>query len=80
MALDVSNQISIEKAVAQVIKNEGKIDILVNNAGQSCTMPAAEVEVDRMRQAFEANFFGLVAVTNQGIDEEREDDGGRVDF
>lgn len=61
--LDVANIDSIQRAVDEVISKAGRIDILVNNAGLSSYAPAIEVPLDEVRQLFETNFYGVVALT-----------------
>lgn len=62
LALDVRNKKSIDLAVAEVIKNEGRIDVLINNAGMGITGPIEDTPTDEMRQVFETNFFGAIEV------------------
>jgi short-subunit dehydrogenase len=40
------------------------IDILINNAGQGCVAPVAEVTMKKMRETFEVNVFGLIAMVS----------------
>lgn len=58
LEMDVSNDASVESAIADVIRQHGKIDVLVNNAGM---MPVGVTEAytlaDIERQ-FAVNFFG----------------------
>ncbi len=42
-----------------------EIDVLVNNAGAGQTGPMADVPMDRVRQLFEVNVFGTLAITQQ---------------
>ena len=63
LALDVTDRGSIERAVATVIEREGRIDMLINNAGMNSTGPLAELPLDEVRRLYEANVFGLLAVT-----------------
>ncbi|SDX27123.1 Short-chain dehydrogenase [Lutibacter oricola] len=62
VALDVRNVETIEAAISEVIKNEGKLDVLVNNAGMGITGPVEETPTDEMRNVFETNFFGAIEV------------------
>lgn len=62
--LDVTNEDSTKAAIASIIAQVGRIDVLVNNAGVNTGVgPAVEVELDRYRSTFEANYFGLIRVT-----------------
>ncbi|HTP58326.1 MAG TPA: SDR family NAD(P)-dependent oxidoreductase [Spirochaetia bacterium] len=62
LALDLAK----EKDAAAVARAAGEIDLLVNNAGESPIGPAEEMPVRKMRQHFDINFFGPVALL-QGI-------------
>jgi NAD(P)-dependent dehydrogenase (short-subunit alcohol dehydrogenase family) len=61
--LDVTDKGSIHEAIKAGVRKFGAIDVLVNNAGYGAigALEAASEEV--IRQQFEVNFFGLIAVT-----------------
>lgn len=62
--LDVTSEESTQAAVKSIIDQVGRIDVLVNNAGVNTAVgPAVEVDLDRYRSTFEANYFGLIRVT-----------------
>jgi len=68
LGLDVTDAASIERARARVAEESQRLDVLVNNAGIMIDGPwvgntAATVSADVLRQTFDVNFFGLVAVT-----------------
>ncbi|KAK4099270.1 NAD(P)-binding protein [Parathielavia hyrcaniae] len=61
--LDVTNEESIKachKAVSHL--TGGKLDILVNNAGRTHTHPATDISIPDVRQTFETNVFGVMAM------------------
>ena len=63
--LDVTSPESIASAVAEIqalTDGEG-LGALVNNAGIGVISPAEFTSTERMRQVFEVNVFGLLAVT-----------------
>ena len=61
LLLDVTDPGSVERAAAGV----ERLDVLVNHAGvQPVTGTPAETGVEYFRQTYEANVFGVVAVTN----------------
>jgi NAD(P)-dependent dehydrogenase (short-subunit alcohol dehydrogenase family) len=63
VTLDVTQQASIDAAVAEIEAKAGRIDILVNNAGFGLAGFAEDLTLDELRDQFETNFFGAVAVT-----------------
>lgn len=64
--LDVTNEESTTKAIESIVAQVGRIDILVNNAGLNTGVgPAIEVDLDRFKSTFEANYFGLIRVVQK---------------
>ncbi|UKD57319.1 oxidoreductase [Amycolatopsis sp. FU40] len=63
VALDVTDQQQITEAVAEAHRVFGQIDVLVNNAGYGYLAAAEEGEDAEIRALFEANVFGLMALT-----------------
>jgi NAD(P)-dependent dehydrogenase (short-subunit alcohol dehydrogenase family) len=61
--LDVTDKLSIQSAVADGIKKFGKIDVLVNNAGYGALGALEAATEKQVKQQFDVNFFGLIAVT-----------------
>ncbi len=64
LPLDVTSQDSIRAAVQTISEStNGGLDVLVNNSGAALTTPALEVDIDTVRQIYEVNVFGLLAVS-----------------
>jgi NAD(P)-dependent dehydrogenase (short-subunit alcohol dehydrogenase family) len=57
--LDVTDDGSVERAVATVLDNAGHIDVLVNNAGAASAGLSEAFTAEQMRALFEVNVFGL---------------------
>jgi NAD(P)-dependent dehydrogenase (short-subunit alcohol dehydrogenase family) len=79
--LEVTNPKSIAAAAAQIDKQFGRLDILINNAAvmkQGADGNASTTTVDVLRETFEANFFGLVAVTQAFLPLIRKSPAGRI--
>jgi NAD(P)-dependent dehydrogenase (short-subunit alcohol dehydrogenase family) len=63
LPLDVTNDGQIAEAVRQTEARFGAIDVLVNNAGYGYRGAVEEASEAEIRELFDTNFFGLVAVT-----------------
>jgi NAD(P)-dependent dehydrogenase (short-subunit alcohol dehydrogenase family) len=68
IALDLTNQSSIENANS-IIRNKFKgIDILVNNAGIAPDLDKIKPDLESLKLTFETNVFGLVNFTETILD------------
>jgi len=72
--LDVTNQMSIEQAVAAA----GPIDVLVNNAGIGWLNAFEGTPLEIIRQTFETNTFGTMAMTQAVLPQFRERRSGTI--
>ena len=64
LPLDVTSDESVDAAVRELIRLEGRIDLLVNNAGFSVAPAGAEESsIEQARSIFDTNFFGIVRMT-----------------
>ena len=79
LALDVTSDESVERAVAEVIRQAGRIDLLVNNAGFGVAPAGAEESsIEQARSIFETNFFGIVRMTRAVVPHMRRQGTGRI--
>jgi len=76
--LDVTDNASIQSAVAAGIEQFGKIDVLVNNAGYGALGAMEGSTEAQVRQQFEVNFFGLIAVTKAVLPGMRKQQSGII--
>jgi NAD(P)-dependent dehydrogenase (short-subunit alcohol dehydrogenase family) len=63
LPLDVTNSGSINRAVADAIAAFGAIDVLVNNAGIGVVGAFEATPMATVREVFETNTFGVMAMT-----------------
>lgn len=78
LGLDITDRAGIEEAIAAVLASAGSIYGLVNNAGiglRGCTEDCSEEEI---RQLFDTNVLGTIAVTKAVIPHMREAGCGRI--
>jgi short-subunit dehydrogenase len=79
LSLDVTSDESVEAAVREVIRLEGRIDLLVNNAGFSTAAAGAEESsIEQARAIFDTNFFGVVRMTRAVVPHMRRQGEGRI--
>src|SRR4051794_25016144 len=79
LALDVTSDASVEAAVGEVIRREGRIDLLVNNAGFGVAPAGAEESsMDQARAIFDTNFFGIIRMTRAAVPHMRRQGSGRI--
>ena len=78
LKMDVTDEASVKEAVAEVIKQEGRIDVLVNNAGYGSYGAIEDVTLDEARKQFEVNVFGLAAITKEVLPYMRKQKSGRI--
>jgi len=74
LALDVTDPQSIRQAVEAA----GPIDVLVNNAGFAAASPAEFVPIATVREMFETNTIGTIAMTQAVLPQFRQDGAGVV--
>src|SRR5438309_2292703 len=78
LEMDVSDDGSVQRAVAVVHQKTGKIDVLINNAGLAYVATVEDMTMGDWRQQFETNFFGVVRVTQAVLPKMRERRSGRI--
>jgi NAD(P)-dependent dehydrogenase (short-subunit alcohol dehydrogenase family) len=79
LVLDVTDQRTIDAAVAEVNGKFAKLDILVNNAAIVAERtPPSECQIENFRKTFETNVFGLFAVTKAFLPLIRRAPAGRI--
>lgn len=79
LPLDVTSDESVEAAVNNLVRSEGRIDLLVNNAGFGVAPAGAEESsIEQARSIFETNFFGIVRMTRAVVPYMRRQGGGRI--
>ncbi|WP_321888693.1 oxidoreductase [Paraburkholderia bannensis] len=78
VSLDVTDAAQIDSAVAQAYRQFGAIDVLVNNAGYGYQSSIEEGDEREIRAQFDANVFGLFAMTRAVLPGMRAKRSGHV--
>ncbi len=76
--LDVSEIAAIPVFAEKLVADCGRLDVLVNNAGFAVAGFAEDVKLDELRQQFETNFFGHVALTKAVLPMMRQQRSGHI--
>ena len=78
IALDVTNEENMEKGVAEIINNEGRIDVLINNAGYGSYGAVEDVDLAEAKRQFDVNLFGMARLTQLVLPYMRKQQSGRI--
>jgi NAD(P)-dependent dehydrogenase (short-subunit alcohol dehydrogenase family) len=77
--LDVTDHETIRNAAAWIEKQFGRLDILVNNAGVAeWGFKPSDIDLAKVREVYETNFFGPVALIQGMLPLLRKSEHGRV--
>ena len=78
VALDVTDQGSVEAAVKRAMDRFGRVDVLVNNAGYGLAGAIEEATESEFMPVFETNVFGLLRVTRALLPQFRKQKSGHI--
>jgi len=76
--IDVTDDASVTNAFEKVLQKYGKIDVLVNNAAVSGFGLLEAYSLDRIRQMFEVNFYGVIRTYQAVLPSMRENKSGLI--
>lgn len=76
--LDVTDPNSIREAIAETLRKFGSLDVLVNNAGIGVVGAFEATPMATVREVFETNTFGVMAMTQAVLPMFRERKAGTV--
>ena len=76
--LDVNDNSSVDNAIGNIVRENGRIDILVNNAGYDLFGSLEESSLEEIKQQFETNVFGVIRTTKAVIPTMRKQGNGTI--
>ena len=78
LALDVTDDASMNAAVKTILQEAGTIDVLINNAGYGSYGSLEEVPLEEGRRQFEVNIFGLARLIQLVLPTMRARKSGKI--
>ena len=75
---DLTNAVSIEKAIGELLSSEGTVSVLVNNAGMQHTAPVDEFPVEKWDQIIALNLSAAFHTTRLCLPAMKEQKFGRI--
>ncbi len=78
LALDVTDEGSMQQAVNTIVEAEGAVGALVNNAGYSQSGALETLPMESVRRQYETNVFGLLRMCQLVLPEMRKQRWGRI--
>jgi len=78
LAMDVTDDESMQSGIKQILAEEGHIDVLVNNAGYGSYGALEDVPLSEARNQFEVNVFGAARLIQLVLPHMREQHGGTI--
>ncbi|MFC8362965.1 oxidoreductase [Streptomyces griseorubiginosus] len=78
LAMDVTDDASMQAGIEKIVTETGRIDVLVNNAGYGSYGALEDVPLEEARYQFEVNVFGAIRLTQLALPHMRARRSGTV--
>jgi NAD(P)-dependent dehydrogenase (short-subunit alcohol dehydrogenase family) len=78
LAMDVTDDASMQAGITTILGQAGRLDVLVNNAGYGSFGALEDVPPDEARKQFEVNIFGLARLTQLALPQMRAQKSGTI--
>jgi NAD(P)-dependent dehydrogenase (short-subunit alcohol dehydrogenase family) len=75
---DVTDDAAVEKMIAEIFQQAGRLDLVVNNAGIGLLAGAEESSIAQAQRLFDVNVFGVARVVNAVLPIMRNQKKGRI--
>lgn len=76
--MDVRDEASVQRGIATVIGQAGRIDVLVNNAGGTLLGAVEETSIAEAQSLFDTNLFGTLRTIRAALPHMRAQRAGRI--
>ena len=78
LAMDVTDEESLQSGVKHILAEQGRIDVLVNAAGYGSYGAIEDVPLSEARDQFEVNVFGAARITQLALPPMRDQRSGTI--
>lgn len=78
LACDITDADAVERTIASIEAEAGRIDLVVNNAGFGISGAVECTTPEEARRLFDVDFFGVVNVNHAVLPRMRRAGGGRI--
>lgn len=78
LEVDLTDEMSVNKAINETIVKFGSIDAVVNNAGYGLLGALEELPLDAIKKEFDINVFGTINVIRQVLPQLRKQRSGHI--
>ncbi|WP_423181316.1 oxidoreductase [Arthrobacter sp. NyZ413] len=78
LAMDVTDDASMQTGIDRIVAETGRIDVLVNNAGYGSYGALEDVDIDEGRRQFEVNVFGAMRLAQLALPHMRTQGSGTI--
>ena len=76
--LDVASQESVDTAIRQIVKDDGRIDVLIHNAGHMVFGPAEAFTPEQLAELYDVNVLSTQRVNRAALPQLRKQKNGLV--
>jgi NAD(P)-dependent dehydrogenase (short-subunit alcohol dehydrogenase family) len=76
--LDVASQESVDAAIHQIVKDDGRIDVLIHNAGHMVFGPAEAFTSEQLAEVYDVNVLSTQRVNRAALPQLRKQKNGLV--
>lgn len=78
LLVDVTKQQEVDKAIQDMVAQEGRIDFLFNNAGIGGTMPTVDATIEHWKSIIDVNLWSVIYGINAALPVMRLQGGGHI--